>query len=105
MKVESRKEQGARVGHLMQHCAEKMTLTSTCDDFVELINQNEKLGAKIAVKVMGCSIETCDTDMLMESYHRFFDDTVIVGAGAVHICAVDAAAEVQEDWLISLPLN
>jgi hypothetical protein len=42
--------------------------------------------------------------MLMESYHHFFDDTVIVDAG-VHICAVDVAAEVPKDWLINLPLN
>jgi hypothetical protein len=56
------------------------------------------------MRVTEYSIETCDTDML-ESYHRFFDDTGIVDAGAVHICAVDAAVEVQADWLINLPLN
>jgi hypothetical protein len=61
-------------------------------------------GAEIAVRAKKYSIETCDTDMLMEPYHRFFDDTVIVDA-VVRTCALDAAAEVPGDWLISSPLN
>jgi hypothetical protein len=61
-------------------------------------------GAETAVTAKEYSIETCDTDMLMESYHRFFDDTVIVDAAA-RTCALDVAAEVPADWLISSPLN
>lgn len=61
-------------------------------------------GAEIAVRAKEYSIETCDTDMLMESYHRFFDDTVIVGAAA-RTCALGVAAGVPVDWLISSPLN
>lgn len=43
--------------------------------------------------------------MLTESYHHFSDDTVVVGAGVVHTCAVDAAAEVPKGLRINLPLN
>lgn len=59
--------------------------------------------AKTAVRAKEYSIGTCDIDMLV-SYHRFFDDTVIVDA-AVRTCALDVAVEFPEDWLISLPLN
>lgn len=54
---------------------------------------------------MEYSIVTCDTDMLMEPYHRSVDDTVIVDADAARICAADAVAVIPMDWLISLPLN
>lgn len=98
------KEWGGWKERLMQYCAEMMMSMSTCDDFEQLLNLSGMTGAEIAMREKEYSIGTCDTDMLMESYHHFFDDIVIVDA-AVHTCALDVAAEVLKDWLINLPLN
>lgn len=84
-------------------CAATTMLTSTNGDSEELISPSGTLGAVTAKTAMEYSSVTCDTDMLMESYHHSSDDTVIVDAA--RICAVDVAVEVPGDWLINSPLN
>lgn len=98
------REWGGWKEHLMLYCVEMTKSMSTCDDFEQLLNSSGMTGAEIATREKEYSIETCDTDMLMESYHHFFDDIVIVDA-AVHTCALDVVAGVLKDWLINSPLN
>lgn len=99
------KEQGDQMAHPTLRYVVTKTLTSTNDDSEELISSNETLDAMTAKTAMEYSSVTCDTDMLMESYHHFSDDIVIVDADAAHICAADVAVVVPKDWLINLPLN
>lgn len=91
--------------HPKLDCAVTTMSTSTCDDSGELISWSATPDGATAATAMGYLSETCDTDMLTESYHRSSDDTVIVDADAGRICAADAAAVSPTDLLISWPSN
>jgi hypothetical protein len=71
---------------------ETMKSMSMNENYAKSLNLNVELDAKTGLKAMKYSIWTCDTDMLMKSYHRLSgddDDDDIALADVAHICAVD----------------